>query len=115
MFNLDEIEEQQTVNDDLEEVVMGLIINAGQARSLAFGALRQAKSGDFPGAKETMEKSRIALSEAHRVQTQLIESDEGEGKIKVSLVMVHAQDHLMTAILLRELVGELIELHEKIQ
>jgi len=115
MFNLDGIEEQQTVSDDLEEVVMGLIINAGQARSLAFGALKQAKQGDFSGAKEMMEKSRIALSEAHRVQTQLIESDEGEGRIKISLVMVHAQDHLMTAILLRELVGELIELHEKIQ
>lgn len=115
MFNLDEIEVQQAENNDLEEVVMGLIINAGQARSLAFGALKQAKQGDFIGAQETMEKSRIALSEAHRVQTRLIESDEGEGKIKVSLVMVHAQDHLMTAILLRELVGELIELHEKIQ
>ncbi|MCS3433399.1 PTS system cellobiose-specific IIA component [Klebsiella sp. BIGb0407] len=115
MFNLDEIEEQQTENNDLEEVVMGLIINAGQARSFAFGALKQAKSGDFTEANNLMEKSRIALSEAHRVQTQLIESDEGEGKIKVSLVMVHAQDHLMTAILLRELVGELIELHQKIQ
>jgi len=115
MFNLDEIEAQQTASDDLEEVVMGLIINAGHARSLAYGALKQAKQGDFVEAKSMMEKSRMALSEAHRVQTQLIEHDEGEGKIKVSLVMVHAQDHLMTAMLLRELVGELIELHEKIQ
>ncbi|WP_300000629.1 PTS N,N'-diacetylchitobiose transporter subunit IIA [uncultured Cedecea sp.] len=115
MFNLDEIEAQKTESNDLEEVVMGLIINAGQARSFAYGALKQAKLGDFPGAKEMMERSRIALSEAHRVQTQLIESDEGEGKIKVSLVMVHAQDHLMMAILLRELVEELIELHQKIQ
>jgi len=115
MFNLDEIAAQQTASDDLEEVVMGLIINAGQARSLAYGALKQAKQGDFIEAKKIMEQSRMALSEAHRVQTQLIEHDEGEGKIKVSLVMVHAQDHLMTAMLLRELVGELIELHEKIQ
>lgn len=115
MFNLDEIETQQTANDDLEEVVMGLIINAGQARSLAYGALKQAKQGEFAEAKNMMEMSRMALNEAHRVQTQLIEQDEGEGKIKVSLVMVHAQDHLMTAILLRELVGELIELHQKIQ
>ncbi len=59
---------------------MGLIINSGQARSLAYGALKQAKQGDFAAAKAMMEQSRQALSEAHRVQTQLIESDEGEGE-----------------------------------
>ncbi|EOY68690.1 PTS N,N'-diacetylchitobiose transporter subunit IIA [Klebsiella pneumoniae] len=94
---------------------MGLIINSGQARSLAYAALKQAKQGDFAAAKAMMEQSRQALSEAHRVQTQLIESDEGEGKMKVSLVLVHAQDHLMTSMLARELVAELIELHEKVQ
>lgn len=49
------------------------------------------------------------------MQTQLIESDEGEGKMKVSPVLVHACDHLMTSMLARELVAELIELHEKVQ
>ena len=35
--------------------------------------------------------------------------------MKVSLVLVHAQDHLMTSMLARELGAELIELHEKVQ
>ena len=115
MFDLDNIPDVQAEENDLEEVVMGLIINSGNARSLAYTALKQAKQGDFATAKTTMDKSRLALSEAHRVQTQLIESDEGEGKMKVSLVLVHAQDHLMTSMLARELVAELIELHEKLQ
>ncbi|EYI26208.1 TPA: PTS N N'-diacetylchitobiose transporter subunit IIA, partial [Salmonella enterica] len=38
-----------------------------------------------------------------------------EGKMKVSLVLVHAQDHLMTSMLARELIAELIELHEKLK
>ncbi len=33
-----------------------------------------------------MDQSRIALNEAHLVQTKLIEGDQGEGKMKVSLV-----------------------------
>ena len=115
MFDLDNIPDVQAEENDLEEVVMGLIINAGSARSLAWTALKQAKAGDFAAARITMERSREALTEAHRVQTQLIESDEGEGKIKVSLVLVHAQDHLMTSMLARELVAELIEMHEKLQ
>ncbi|PLO51611.1 PTS lactose/cellobiose transporter subunit IIA, partial [Klebsiella pneumoniae] len=48
---------------------------------------------------------------AHLVQTQLIEADEGEGKTKMTLVMVHAQDHLMTSILAKELIAELIAIY----
>ncbi|HEM6890489.1 MULTISPECIES: PTS N,N'-diacetylchitobiose transporter subunit IIA [Providencia] len=112
MFELDDI--QEDASNELEEVVMGLIINAGQARSLAYTALKKAKAGDFVTAKSLMEQSHSSLNEAHKVQTQLIESDMGEGRIKVSLVLVHAQDHLMNAMLARELITELIELHEKI-
>ena len=35
MFDLDNIDAVETPENDLEEVVMGLIINSGQARSLA--------------------------------------------------------------------------------
>lgn len=107
-----DLPEEEVATDALEEVVMGLIINAGQARSLAYSALKQAKLGDFTAAAVLMTESRAALNEAHQVQTQLIESDAGEGKMKVSLVLVHAQDHLMTSMLARELIAELIELYE---
>ena len=113
MFDLDNIDAVETPENDLEEVVMGLIINSGQARSLAYAALKQAKQGDFAAAKTMMEQSRQALSEAHRVQTQLIEADEGEGKTKMTLVMVHAQDHLMNSLLAREFSEELIHLYQR--
>lgn len=115
MFDLENVVDSQTAAEELEEVVMGLIINSGQARSLAYGALRKAKEGDFEAAKAMMDQSRMALNEVHLVQTKLIEGDQGEGKMKVSLVLVHAQDHLMTSMLARELIAELIELHEKLK
>ena len=64
MFDLDNIDAVETPENDLEEVVMGLIINSGQARSLAYAALKQAKQGDFEAAKTMMEQSRLALSDA---------------------------------------------------
>ena len=115
MMDLENIPDTQTEAEELEEVVMGLIINSGQARSLAYAALKQAKQGDFAAARTMMDQSRMALNEAHLVQTKLIEGDQGEGKMKVSLVLVHAQDHLMTSMLARELISELIELHEKLK
>lgn len=115
MLDIEKIVDTPSEAEELEEVVMGLIINSGQARSLAYGALKLAKQGDFESAKAMMDQSRMALNEAHLVQTKLIEGDQGEGKMKVSLVLVHAQDHLMTSMLARELVTELIELHEKLK
>ena len=99
---------------DLEETVMGLIINVGMSRSLCFEALRQARAGQFAEADDLLRQAAEAANAAHGVQTRLIEADEGEGKIPVTLILVHAQDHLMTAMLARELVTELIELHRKL-
>ncbi|MFS2225097.1 PTS lactose/cellobiose transporter subunit IIA [Pantoea sp. B65] len=96
---------------ELEEQIMGIIINAGQSRSLCYEALRSAKEGDFAIADEKMTAAQHYAREAHLVQTQLIEADEGEGKTKMTLVMVHAQDHLMTSILAKELITELIEVY----
>ena len=78
---------------ELEEQVMGIIINAGQSRSLCYEALSCAKAGDFAAADEKMKEAAHFAREAHRVQTQLIEADEGAGKTKMTLGMVTAQDH----------------------
>ncbi|WP_375748676.1 PTS N,N'-diacetylchitobiose transporter subunit IIA [Vibrio sp. HN007] len=99
---------------DLEEQVMGIIINAGQSRSLCYEALRHAKNGEFEEAEGLLKEAQMAANEAHLVQTKLIEADEGEGKTKMTLIMVHAQDHLMTSMLAKELVTELIELHKRV-
>lgn len=79
MFDLSSIVDNEQTSDALEDVVMGLIINAGQARSLAYNALKQAKAGDFAQADELMAQSRSALNDAHLVQTQLIEADQAKG------------------------------------
>ena len=99
---------------DLESAVMEIIINSGQARSFAYEALTKAKEGDFDGAETLMSESAEAAKGAHKVQTQLIEQDQGTGKTPMTLVMVHAQDHLMTSMLAQEMVAELITLHRRL-
>ena len=99
---------------DLENEVMELIANSGYARSLVFQAIRCAREEkDFAQAETYMQQAQEALSSAHHVQTKLIGMVEGTGKIPVHLVMVHAQDHLMNAIMLMELGREIIALHQQ--
>ena len=100
---------------DMESTVMELIINAGEARSYAMQALRAAKQGDWNLVDEQLTEASAASKRAHDVQTMLIGMDEGCGKIPVNLVMVHAQDHIMTSMLAREMIEELIEIHRQRQ
>ena len=107
--------EMESPIQDLEETVMELIINAGESRSCAMQALYAAKAGKWDQVDGLLAESTAASKRAHIVQTQLIGLDEGAGKVPVNLIMVHAQDHIMTSMLARELIEELIAVHRKLQ
>lgn len=100
---------------DIELVAMELVGNAGEARSLAFEALAEAKKGNFKKAEELLNQSKEASIKAHHTQTELICNEADGNKVEIGLLMVHAQDHLMTSILARELISEMIELYKKLQ
>ncbi len=100
---------------DIELVAMELVGNAGEARSLAFEALSEAKKGNFEKAEELLNQSKEASLKAHHTQTELICNEADGNKVEIGLLMVHAQDHLMTSILARELISEMIELYKKLQ
>ncbi|WP_225085690.1 PTS lactose/cellobiose transporter subunit IIA [Pectobacterium colocasium] len=98
---------------DMEQTVMELLINAGEARSNAMMAIQAARQREWQQADDLLAASLEAAREAHRVQTQLIGLDEGQGKVPVNLIMVHAQDHLMTAMLCRDLAEEIVLLRRE--
>lgn len=100
---------------DMETTVMELIIHAGDARSASMQALQAARRHSWDEAEAALQEATKAVRQAHRIQTGLIGADEGCGKIPVNLILVHAQDHLMNAMLCRELVEEMIYLHREVQ
>ena len=94
---------------------MELIVKSGTARSLAMEALTHARCGEFEKAEEILGNSREAGRLAHKMQTALIAADGGEGKVPVTLLMVHAQDHLMTAMLVQDMAEEMIRLYQRLE
>lgn len=97
---------------DLEEVAMELVGNAGESRSCSFEALALAKEGDFDSAKAKLKEAAEKMHAAHEMQFNLISKEADGEKMDMGLLMVHAQDHLMTAILAKELIEEMIELYK---
>jgi len=96
-----------------EEEIMSLIIHSGEARSYAMEAIAAAKEGKIEEAHDLIAKADEELGVAHNTQTSLIQAEAGGEKIPMSLLMVHAQDHFMTSMTLKDLAKELIEIHAK--
>jgi PTS system cellobiose-specific IIA component len=67
-----------------------------------------ARKGKFDEADAKMKEAKEKSIDAHDVQTKLITSEINGDKTETSLLMVHAQDHLMTSILARDLIEEMI-------
>ena len=100
--------------DQQEQIVINLIVNAGSARSSAIEAIQYAKAGDIEKAEESLGNAKEAVNEAHHSQTEMIQAEIRGEKAPLSLLMVHAQDHLMTTMTLREVALEMLELYKKV-
>ncbi|MDR0639420.1 MAG: PTS lactose/cellobiose transporter subunit IIA [Spirochaetaceae bacterium] len=100
---------------DFEEQAMRLIVNAGNAKSAAMNAVAQAKQGNWDGMRAALAESDAAMTSAHKEQTDILQRSFDEPEKGTEMLMVHAQDHLMTAITVIDLAREFCELYEIIR
>jgi PTS system cellobiose-specific IIA component len=98
--------------DEMELTIMNIIINAGEAKTHAYEALRKVNEGEYEAAEEEMRKADDALEVAHNAQTSLIQKEASGEKIDIGVLFVHAQDHLMTAMSEKNLIEQIIELRK---
>ncbi|EFI85188.1 N,N'-diacetylchitobiose-specific phosphotransferase enzyme IIA component [Listeria grayi] len=99
------------MNTELEQTIMSLIVFGGNAKSDAMLAIEAAKKGDFEQADAGIAQAEASLLEAHHSQTKLIQGEARGERTEVSLLLVHAQDHLMNAITFKDLAKEIVDLY----
>lgn len=101
-------------NEKLEEIAMLIIANSGAGRSSAFGALEAAKKGEFGKADELLETAENQLHDAHEAHRQLLKMDSRGEISQVTILLTHAQDHLMTSVLAKEMITEIVALRREV-
>jgi cellobiose PTS system EIIA component len=101
--------------EEIYNLAFQLILHAGNARSLAMEAMQKAKEGNFDDAEAKLTEADAAFNEAHHFQTDLIQKEAGGAKFDLSLIMIHAQDHLMNSMTIKDLAREIIDLHKLIK
>ncbi|MGL5649030.1 MAG: PTS lactose/cellobiose transporter subunit IIA [Clostridium sp.] len=98
----------------MEEVILNLIMHSGEARSCSMEGVEAAKEGNSKLAKYLLQKSDEEIGYAHLSQLTLMQYETSELECRISLLLVHAQDHLMASMTLRDLANELVDLYLKI-
>ena len=93
----------EELNEELEEIAMTIIANSGAARSAAFEALQKVKNKDFDDAEALLKSADDSLQVAHEAHRKLLQLDAKGEVTSVSILLCHAQDHLMTAMLLSDM------------
>lgn len=99
----------------MEQVLAEMIASSGEARSASLEAIRHAKAGEMDKAEQALETAAKSLSKAHDWQTQLIHREAAGEAVPISLLLIHAQDHLMNAMTLKDLAREVIDLYRRLQ
>lgn len=100
--------------DELEMQIMQIIINAGDCKNHAYTALELTKEGKYDEADAEMQLARDAMAKAHDSQTEMLQKEAAGEKVPFSILFVHAQDHLMTALSEQHIVEELIAVTKKV-
>lgn len=90
-----------------------IVAYAGDARSKLLEALKAAEASDFAKAEALVEEAANCIAEAHKAQTSMLAQEAAGEEIPYSITMMHGQDHLMTTILLKDVIHHLIELYKR--
>lgn len=98
-----------------EDCVIGLIAYGGNARSLAMQAIDHAASGCYKQSTEKMTEARDALNQAHHYQNRLMnETTEELSHAQMPMLIMHGQDHLMSAITIIDLAERFVQLYQRL-
>ena len=96
-----------------DAIVMNLVVNSGEARSIAMEAIELARQGQFEEATAIIAQARATINAAHNFQTELGQKENNNDPVPMSLLMCHGQDHLMTAMVVIDLAEKFIEVYQK--
>lgn len=100
--------------NELELVAFEIISNVGMAKSLAIEAIREAREDNYEKAENKIAEAKDFLIQGHHAHAGLITKEANGEKLEFSLIIMHAEDQLISAETIKDLAIELIEMNKKI-
>ena len=92
--------------EELQMLGFEIVAYSGDARSTLLKLLKEVRQGNF-------EHVDSALKEAD--QTKILAEEASGKEMEMGFIFIHGQDHLMTTLLLRDLIQDFIVLYRQNQ
>ncbi|MEY8469367.1 PTS lactose/cellobiose transporter subunit IIA [Faecalibaculum rodentium] len=99
--------------EEMNMVGFEIVAYSGDARSTLLQLLKEARQGNFANVDALLADADENINLAHRSQTQILAAEASGDNMDMGFIFVHGQDHLMTTILLRDVIGDLVELYRR--
>ncbi|MBS5950678.1 MAG: PTS lactose/cellobiose transporter subunit IIA [Clostridium sp.] len=87
---------EEDIKEKTARIAMEMVINAGDARNLIMQAFDSVTALNFEEAKIKLKYAQSKIHEAHKYQTEVIQSEASGEYFEYSILFTHAQDTLMT-------------------
>jgi len=97
--------------DGLELISFKIISAVGTAKSMYVEAIQEAKKGNFNEAERLMEEGAQVFTQGHHAHGSLIQKEASGEKVEFNLLLMHAEDQLMTTETFKLIAEEFIELY----
>ncbi len=98
--------------NELIMVGFEIVAYAGDARSTLLELLKDIRKGNFDNVEERLREADENLHLAHQAQTKILAEEAAGQDMELGFIFIHSQDHLMTTILLRDIITDFIELYK---
>ena len=102
---------------NIEDVTFSIISEAGDGRADLSKALKAARDGNFGQAEDLIKAAEKHLNKAHSIQTEELLKKEADGSLNAhfNVLIAHAQDYIMTGMVMMEMVEEIVNLYTQIR
>lgn len=98
--------------EGIELICFQMISCVGAARSSYIEGIQEAKKGNIQAARKKIAEGEKTFTEGHHAHAKLIQEEASGNKTDFSLILMHAEDQLMSAESFGILSKEFIDLYE---
>lgn len=100
--------------EELEQISFQIISAVGTARSMYIEAIDEARDGNFDKAEELIAEGEKVFIEGHHSHTKLIQQEASGNHVEFQLLLMHAEDQLMSAEAFGIISKKIIELYKRV-
>lgn len=102
------------MSPEVEQASFQIIASVGAARSNYVEAIHRAKEGDFTGAEQLIAEGQQLFTAGHDAHFSLIQKEAAGEQSEFALILMHAEDQLMSAEAFGILAKEFISVYQAI-